>query len=131
MDEIERFLIDLEKQWRQEEKFGTGNSWIRPRINTYNKNAAKLPNYKSGGFSNSKSANRLKAGRNITKLYASQQSPPRREQALSTSQSQNRSKYDDIKSRVYDHLSPSTSKTKPKYQPKMPTFTPCILAKSK
>lgn len=116
---------------RQEEKFGTTQSWIRPRISTYNSNVANIHNYKSGGFSNSKSANRFKSGRNIAKLYTSQQSPPRKEHILSTNESHSRSRYEEVKPRVYDHLSPSTAKAKSRYQPKVPSFTPCILAKSK
>lgn len=84
-----------------------------------------------GGLSSVQSVRRSKIGRNSSKMFVSQQSPLNSNYLLTKSGSRSRSRFDDVKPKVYDHLSPSTSKTKIISKTKKPTFTPRVLERSK
>lgn len=64
--------------------------------------------------------------RNFDSVSSSLQDPLRKQLR---SGSGSRSKYRQVRPRVYDHLSPENAKSKIKIQPEVPKFTPKILDK--
>jgi hypothetical protein len=107
-------------------------SWIRQSDNTAFFNSVKVNS--KNGVSNYKMANRSNRSnhvRNTDHFQNSLQSPLTHNRVMSTSCSQNRNKFDEVKPRVYDYLSHKSPKRILKNQPKIHSFTPKISQRSK